>query len=306
MYIHQCQIFLTKILYKFILKSFLFLSIKNIMSAQQKILQAKRKQKSKRERDLAAAIKRDSDDDSQDDKSNENKDEKPKDYIEESIKTATKMWDDIKKRVKDDEKFCDLSDNDKLKIYQTSEFKQFYNDFPIVCRYMICMGQFSHKAYKKFLLKCKNVVHDPIKSREKGYHDEQWVCRQSDYIKYLWESYQRQHYSPSEAKNIWMHAYKTLKKEFEDFKDLHKEVEEKIKTDHKSNKSELVKELLKRISSQEQELDNESSGNLLKKLKDQVLEQRKKKLIQSIENDIETTPPTIVAKGSRKELKPAK
>jgi adenine C2-methylase RlmN of 23S rRNA A2503 and tRNA A37 len=171
---------------------------------------------------------------------------------------------------------------------------------------MICMGQFSHKAFKRFLIKCKNVKHDPIKSREKGYHDDQWVSRQADYVRYLWEAYQQQHYSPSEAQNIWMHAYKTLNKEFQDFKDLHKEVEEKIKTDAKSNKTELVKELMRRLSSKEQGLDGESAEDLLKKLKDQLLEQRKKKLINSINTDVETILPSRESRGSRKELKPSK
>jgi hypothetical protein len=268
---------------------------------QRKILQAKRRQHTKKDAKSEDTAAKDLSD-----KPVCDADDKPKDHIDESMKVSVKLWNDIKKRVKTDETFAELPDSDKLKIYQDSEFKQFYNEYPIVCRYMICMGQFSHKAFKKFLIKCKNVKHDPVQSRVKGYHDEQWVSRQADYVKYLWEAYQKQHYSPSEAKNIWLHAYKTLNKEFHDFKELHKEVEEKIKADSQTNKTELVKELLKRLASQEQTLDTDSTDNLLQKLKDQVNEQRKKKLLQSIESDVETVPPTVEGRGSRKELKPAK
>lgn len=228
------------------------------------------------------------------------------DHIEVSMVMANNLWDDIKRRVRDDPKFGEMPDNDKIEIYQKSKFKDFYIEFPIVSRYMICMGQFSNKAFKKYLLKCKNVVHDQDKSREKGYSEDQWVQRQADYIKYLWESYQKQHYSPSESKDIWTHAYTTLKQEFQDFKDLHEDIEKKLKEDEKTHKGEMAKELLKRLSSKEQALDDNTTKQLLEKLKDTLTEQRKKTLIESIKESVPETPPTRVARGSRKELKPAK
>jgi hypothetical protein len=256
----------------------------------QKILQAKHKKKNKETFIF---------DDSDVKKINESKD-----HIEVSTLVATKMWNDIKKRVTEDPKFVGLPDTEKVAIYQNSEFKEFYTEFPIVSRYMVCMGQFSSKALKKYLLKCKNVQHDPVKSREKGYTEDQWVQRQADYVRYLWESYQRQHYSPSESTNIWNHAYKTLKQEFKDFRNMHEEIENKLKDSDKSNKGEMVKELLKRLTTQEQTFNNEDTTNtLVDKLKEQVLEQRKKNLIKSINEDIEQIPPTRETRGSRKVLK---
>ena len=218
-------------------------------------------------------------------------DDKPLDHITESIKTSNKLWIDIKKRLKEDITFINKSDDEKITIYQNTEYKNFYTEYPIVCRYMICMGQFSNKAFNKFLLKCKNVVHDPVKSREPGYNDDQWICRQSDYVKYLWESYQKQHYSKSDANTIWMQTYKTLKKEFLDFKNLHKEIEEKLKLDKQTNKTELVKEMLERLSKKEQTLDSESSNILMDNLRNKVMEQRKKKLIKSIETEVKKINP---------------
>lgn len=263
------------------------------MSLAQKIRKDKYKQRMKKENSGEKNTK--------DEKSTSNDE-----YMDKSLNMANMLWDDIKKRVKDDLKFVDMSDNDKIAVYQKTEFKDFYTQFPIVCRYMICMGQFSGKAFKRYLIKCKNAKPDNVKMREKNYSEDQWLMRQADYVRYLWESYQKQHFCQVESKNVWQHAYQTLKKEFEDFKNLHSEIENKLKNDEKNNKTELVKELLHRLATNEQSLNENASKDLLEKLKTQIYEQRKKTLINSIKNSIETIPPTRVSNGSRKELKPSK
>jgi hypothetical protein len=199
--------------------------------------------------------------------------------IDVSVNMATKMWNDIKKRVRDDPSFEEMPDADKIALYQNSDYKIFYTEFPIVSRYMICMGQFSVNALKKYLLKCKNVIHDPIKSKEKGYTEDQWVQRQADYVRYLWEAYQKTHFNKTESNEIWQNTYKILKKEFQDFKDLHKEIEDKIEKDKVINKEEMVKELLSRLANNEQSLDDETTKNLIENLKQKVIEQQKKSII---------------------------
>ena len=244
------------------------------MSLKQKILKSKTKKKLENQDSLEF---------------NKSQDEKivnSDNNIDVSVNMANKLWNDIKKRVANDPSFLEMSDNDKIGLYQKSEYKVFYTEFPIVSRYMICMGQFSSKALKKYLMKCKNVVHDPVKSREKGYVEDQWVQRQSDYVRYLWESYQKNHYSQTESNAIWQNTYEILKKEFQDFKDLHKDIEEKLKKDEKVNKDEMVKELLKRIANNEQSLDDETTKNLMINLKDKVISQRRKSVIASIENEV--------------------
>jgi len=212
-----------------------------------------------------------------------------KDPIEIAMEQAFKLWDDIKKKATEDPKFVEMPDNEKIAIYQKSEFKDFYVSQPIVCRYMICMGQFSGKAFKRYLLKCKSMEGVKV-SIDKGVEnpsEDRWIQRQADYIRYLWESYQRQHFNQSDAQEIWQQAYKTLSKEFKDFKDLHKNIEEKLKSEEKLNKSELVKELLNRITSEEQTLNDNTTTNLIEKLKDQLIQQRKKSLINQIKTDVE-------------------
>jgi hypothetical protein len=253
-----------------------------------KILQANRKKNlSKRKEKLEFDALDDSDSDNET-KPIVNKDNK--DHTEFSLEVANKLWISLKNKIKKNPEFIEFKDSDKLKEYQNLEFKDFCGEFPIVTRYAIVMGQYSAKAFRRFLIKCKNVKHDPAQSREKGYSEDQWVQRQADYVRYLWEAYQKQHYSTSESKNIWQHAYKTLTKEFTDFRDLHKDIEEKLKTDNKLNKSELVKELLSRMSSQENGLEDPDAKNLLDKLKDQLLEQRKKKVLAGLHANSEKKP----------------
>lgn len=227
--------------------------------------------------------------------------------IESSLNTASRMWDDLKKRVNETPSFAELSDNEKIKIYQDTEYKNFYTEHPIVCRYMVCMGQFSGKAFKRYLLKCKSMsAQKPVIDRTvENPSEDRWIQRQADYVKYLWESYQRHHFNPSDAQDIWQNAYNTLSKECKDFKDMHKNIEERLKNENKTNKAELVKEMLTRISSEEQTLDDITTNKLIEKLKAQVMEQRRKKLIDQINSDVELIPPTRIAQGCKKILKPA-
>ena len=190
------------------------------------------------------------------------------DPIEKAILDANKLWDDIKQKVNDNDDFCKLEDNKKVEYYQNTEFKQFYTTYPIVCRYMICMGQFSTKAFRRFLVKSMNMAKQPIK-REKGYNEDQWIQRQADYIRYLWESYQNSHFNRKDSDNIWKHAYEMLKKEFSDFRKMHEEISSKLKEEKKLNKKELIKEIVGRISEQDEEVSKELLETL-KKLKEPI------------------------------------
>ena len=215
-------------------------------------------------------------------KKTEKKTEKPTDYIESCVYDADRLYEDLKKRIVEDPLFAQKPDSEKIDIYQKSEFKEFYIGFPIVSRYMICMGQYNAKAFKKFLIKCQNTK--STERKETDTPEELWVQRQADYIKYLWESYQKPHFNREHANDIWRHAYKTLLNEFKDFKDLHKTIEDRLKVDDKNNKTSMVKELLHRISNNEQTLDSDSSKELIIKLQDQIFVQRKNKVLADIKD----------------------
>ena len=214
------------------------------------------------------------------------------------IDISNKLWRDLKKRILDDPTFVKKSDSEKVDIYQKSEFKEFYNNYPIVCRYMVCMGQFSNKAFKRYLLKCKSM--STVKHTDKHNVEDEWIQRQSDYIRYLWESYQKQHFKAADSQEIWQQSYKMLTQEFTDFKKLHKEIETKLEVDDKFNKSSMVKELLQRLSTEEQTLDTTTTTTLIKKLEDKLFIQRKNAVSSQIDKDVKKIEPTRVCKGSVK------
>ena len=230
---------------------------------------------------------------------NDEKKQDFKDVIDISIEVANKLWQDLKKRIADDPKFVKKSDAEKIEIYQKSEFKEFYTNYPIVCRYIVCMGQFSNKAFKRYLLKCKTMSSQKDNANHNS--EDEWVQRQADYIRYLWEAYQKQHFNASDAQEIWKHAYNTLTQEFADFKKLHEEVENKLKIDEKYNKSSMVKELLQRLSTSEQTLDSNTTTTLIKKLENKLYVQRKNSLITQIDKDVKKIEPTRVCRGNVKE-----
>ena len=228
--------------------------------------------------------KKEQDKKSQDEKEQDKKAQDEKELQDASISIANKLWRDLKKRILDDPEFIKKSDSEKVDIYQKSEFKEFYINYPIVCRYMICMGQFSNKAFKRYLLKCKSM--STVKHTENHNAEDEWVKRQSDYIRYLWESYQKQHFNEADAQEIWQQSYKMLTQEFTDFKKLHKEVEAKLKVDDKFNKSSMVKELLQRLANEEQSLDENTTTALIKKLEDKLAIQRKNAESSQIDKDV--------------------
>lgn len=205
-----------------------------------------------------------------------------KEYIDTALCEAKKLWDFIKEKGKDP-KFVELSDKEKIDSVSL-KFHAFQKEFPIVSRYLICMGQYSKKAFERYLIKIKNFK--PPDVRDKDYMEDQWVRRQADYVRYLWESYQRKHYNQKEAQSIWQQAYKSLKKEFSDFKNMHSDIEKELKKTDKVNKKELVSELLKRLSSGEQTLDDESMKQLVEVMNVRLMQQRKEKAMEEIQKKI--------------------
>lgn len=200
-----------------------------------------------------------------------------KEYIEKALNDGQALWYAVKEKAQDPN-FANLADNEKIGMF--TKFHPFNKEFPIVSRYLICMGQYSGKAFKRYLLKVQNTKHPAV--REKGYMEDQWVCRQADYVRYLWESYQRGHYDQTHAKTIWQEAYKTLKQEFIDFRTMHTNIEKKLDSEKKINKEELVSELMNRLANGEQTLEENKMKELLEVIKIQLFQQRKERLMTQI------------------------
>lgn len=183
--------------------------------------------------------------------------------IEKIIEKGDHMWKAFKEYIKANPKFVELADKQKLEFFRTKMgYEIFMNEFPIVSRYIICMGQYRSKAFKRMLEKMRCVVHPPPEKREKGYMEDQWVRRQADYVQYLWEEYQKGHYNTSERNFIWQESYKRLKGEFDDFRNLHKDMEKKIEEEKKTLAGQNVRDLLERLRTGAQKINPQEEAFL--------------------------------------------
>lgn len=183
---------------------------------------------------------------------------------EQIIDKAKQMWQDVKTRNKTNPEYAKLDESEKLEVFRKKlGYAPFMDEFPIVSKYMICLGQFRVKAFVKFLDKCERTQHPSAEKREKGYMEDQWVRRQADYVQYLWEECHPHHYSTAERAAVWQQTYEKLKGEFDDFRTMHKDIEEKVKEEKKELHMENVRELLDRVKSGTQSLSEENEKALL-------------------------------------------
>ena len=187
---------------------------------------------------------------------------------EKVVQKANEIWQVLKAYVATNPDFKNLKDQDKLEVFRTKfGYAMFLDEFPIVSRYMVCHGQYSSKAFDRILKKIEKIVHPPPDKRETGYMEDQWVMRQADYVQYLWESYQRRHQNTAERQWVWRSAYDNLKKEFDDFRNMHKEIEERVKTEKKTLAGQNARELLTRLASGGQNLNPDEQSLILEELR---------------------------------------
>ncbi len=185
------------------------------------------------------------------------------------IDKANEIWKAVKAYATTNKEFKELKDQDRLDIFRSKfGYSQFMDEFPIVSRYMMCYGQYSSKAFERMLRKIENVVHPPPDARAKNYMEDQWVRRQADYVQYLWESYQKHHQNTAERQYIWSEAYNRLKKEFDDFRNMHKEIEERVKIEKKELAGQNTRELLERLADGQNTLTAGEEEILLAQLKE--------------------------------------
>jgi hypothetical protein len=191
----------------------------------------------------------------------------------EIIGIANKLWKAVKEKAKGDPGFAELSDKAKRSIFE-EEFKEFMNEFPFITNYMVCAGQYSAVAFGRYLDKVRLTVHPPPEKREKGYMEDQYNRRNADYARYVWEASKKGKYDNSEAKFVWQRAYNTLKGEFDDFRNKYKELEKSTKEEKKANDAKNAKDLLERLATGKQNLEETDNAALLELLKDRLYKRR--------------------------------
>ena len=218
---------------------------------------------------------------------------------------AAQFWKDVQQYVKTHPEFKNMEDKRKMDFFRDKlGYDMFMSEFPIVSRYMICLGQFNMKAFVRFLDKCEKTIHPPAESREKGYNEDQWVRRQADYVQYLWESYQKGHYNNAEKQWIWQETYKRLKGEFDDFRNMHKDIENKVKEEKVMLQAQNARELLERLVTGQQKLSPEEEVFLLDSLQELSVKRTFSNVLTQLKSKHPEVEPKCVAQGQGPENVP--
>jgi hypothetical protein len=209
------------------------------------------------------------------------------DYVKVALTEAEQIWANTQILMRTPD-YKTMTDPEKVSLIQ-KDFAEFYKNFPIVSRYMICYGQYRVKAFKKMLIKCNETKKPAGQENTKDMNEKLWVDRQADYVRFLWEEVQDGNtFDKKDSDDIWQQTHKLLTEEFQQFKDLHDMAEKKIKTDAVKHKKELLYEMSSRIVNGQQSLDNANKTSLLNKLKGRLFKQRFKQVITSINSNNET------------------
>jgi len=205
-------------------------------------------------------------------------------FHKETLKKANDMWAFVKKYVDQNPEFKDLKDKQKIEIFRNKlGYAKLMDELPIVTRYMICMGQYSSSALLRVMEKANTMKHPPEHERPKGYMQDQWVRRQADYVQYMWEHYNKgRHYSIAEKKYVYEHTYNLLKGEFDDFKNMHEEIEKRVKDEKKESTGKNVRELLERLQTGKQKLSLNEEKLLLDELSNIIIKNNFKNVMNEL------------------------
>ncbi len=217
-----------------------------------------------------------------------------------SIIEAEKLWLSVNTAVLGGGPFSTMKDEEKINLIQ-ADFGEFHKNYPIVTKYMVCNLQYDRRAFKKFLKLCEERLNNAPADRKKNYMEEQWIECRAHYVKYLWESQQKARYSREDAKKVYSHAYETILKDFNSFRDMHKKMEEKIKEESRRHKMELIKETADRIISGKQTLGVDETREFIRVLQDKKFEYNYKKVVEQLPDIVKYIPTYINGPGTNEE-----
>lgn len=214
------------------------------------------------------------------------------------IDKANFMWSEVKTVAKNDENFKKMKDKEKIEFFRTNMgYASFMDDHPIVTRYMICMGQYKPVAFKKYLEKIKRTKHPDVDKREKGYMEDQWIRRQADYVQYLWEAYQKRHFNNAERQWVWQNTYKNLRGEFDDFRNMHKDIETKVEEEKSVLAAKNARDLLERLKTGTQKLSPAEEELLLHELQTLLIKRRFSSVLEQLLKKVEAVEPASTGTG---------
>lgn len=223
--------------------------------------------------------------------------------VDEVVKKMDHMWSVVKKHIKETPDFKELDDKKKLDLFRTHfEFRAEMEEFPIVTKYMICLGQYRSKAFRRMLVKTRNMVHPPPEKRPPRYMEDQWICRSTDYVVYLWEEYQKGPWNTAERNWVYKQTYESLKGEFDDFRDMHTDIEKKVQEEKKMLAGKNVRDLLNRLKTGKQSIMPEEEAFLRRELGTALVKHNYKIVLSDLKKARPETEPACAGHGKGEEV----
>ena len=168
------------------------------------------------------------------------------------VKSARELLQYVNDKLKNDNEFFKLDSEVRYKkVSEMNEYKQFILSFPIVSRYIIQLGIFSSKCFRK-LLKHLNTVKPTPEERAKciNNNEEQmmWLnAQRALYIKWLHMEKSRNH-NVEEANTIYQNTVKLLNDDTKKMFKIMEEEKEKAKQQESKYNDELKQHLLRTLT----------------------------------------------------------
>ena len=134
--------------------------------------------------------------------------------IEDIIAIAKQIWKKVTIKKAETE-----AETDKLLNEIQDEFKEFFQSFPLVLRWMVQLKQFKLSVFKKYLHKVSITA---VSNRE------EYLDLQAEYLVMLYKSL-NSHIEEHKIQNYRKHIIDSLLEEDKMFKEIQKEVENQMK-----------------------------------------------------------------------------
>jgi hypothetical protein len=221
--------------------------------------------------------------------------------IENLIKVGSALHLKVKDFRKKNPEYDTWSEKRKRAYFsEMPDFVDFVKDYPITARYIICLGQYSARAFRRMLDKTRRMMANlpPSDKRPKGYMEDEWIKRQADYVRYLWEDYQGKHVDlVSGGSKIWNETYKKLREEFDDFRNNYEETKKSVEAERKELDAANALAVFKRVAKDPGQVSEEELAGIVDELKRRLVKKHFKAVLQQLLRTVKAIAPTAQGRG---------
>jgi hypothetical protein len=224
--------------------------------------------------------------------------------IKNELLTAEKLWFDVNITIIENQDiYSNMSTKEQINLFKDNGYKEFCDEHTIISRYMICTGRYNMRAFERYLKKSIRFKPDAKQRLEnRNYMRDQWVQRQADYARFLWEEEQpNTHFDLKQAKLVWSDAYTKFTKEFNNIDNMYQNAEEQVKVEDKQFKSELLKEIIEIDKNQFNKLSEDEQKYVLDKVLRIIHRKSMRNVVNEIKDVTKRIPSYMVGSGKNRE-----